>query len=337
MSSIIESSVAPVVTETPFRLPLGGGSTDLPSYYEKYGGFIFGVAIDFYIHVFLKRLRVDRRIQFHYTACETVDYLHEVHHGIGREALRIVGIDNSISVTFNADSPAGTGLGSSGSYAVGLLNGLYALKGETKDPRFLAEKAFEITTNLGWCDGKQDPYLAAYGGFTVLNIDCDGHVAVSKPDVSETTISRFLDQTLLFYTGVKRDGQSGDILKEQDEQRVLELKHGTKEIGLKVLSVFESGDLDEFGRLMDKHWSIKRQMSGKISSDKFDAIYEMAKNAGALGGKLVGAGGGGYFVFYCPTSLTKSRVSIALTEAGLQRADFSIDYKGSTAVTIPRL
>ena len=326
-----------VVTETPLRIPLGGGSTDVRAYYERFGGFIFGVAIDFYIHVFLKRLRMDSRIQFHYTACEVAERLQDVRHELGREALRMVGIDHSISATFNADSPAGTGLGSSGSYAVGLLNGLYALQGKPTDPNFLAEEAFRVTDNLGWEDGKQDPYLAAHGGFTVLHIGRDGHVEVSKPGISTETVRRFLSNTLLFYTGIVRKGQANDILKDQRRggDAVLELKHRTKAIGMEVLRAFETGDLDRFGCLMDEHWNVKRQMSTLISSGGFDSIYALAKSNGALGGKLLGAGGGGYFMFYCPDEESIERVHKAITtDAGLQRMDFGIDYHGSTVTFI---
>jgi D-glycero-alpha-D-manno-heptose-7-phosphate kinase len=327
---------AVIVTQTPLRISLGGGSTDVRVYYEKFGGFIFGVAINFYIHVFLKRLRMDRRIQFHYTACEVVETLSEVRHELGKEALRMTGVDHSVSITFNADTPAGTGLGSSGSYAVGLLNGLYALLGETTDQNFLAEQAFKVTDNLGWEDGKQDPYLAAHGGFTVLNINMDGHVEVSKPIISIDTIRHFLSHTLLFYTGVVRIGQANDILKDQRQRGVpvLELKHRTKCIGFEVLQAFEAGDLDQFGRLMDQHWEIKRQMSSMISSAHFDGIYRLAKANGALGGKLLGAGGGGYFMFYCPDKKSLVQVKAEMLRVGLIHVNFGIDYHGSTFTRI---
>ncbi len=321
-----------IISRTPFRIPLGGGSTDLPSYYEKFGGFIFGVAIQSYVHIFAKRLALDDRIQFHYTDCEVVDSVNSLHHEIGREALRIAGIDRAVSVTFNADSPAGTGLGSSGSYALGLLNTLFALKGERKTPEFLAEKSFEITERIRGHEGKQDPYLAAFGGFTVLEIGRDGGVAVRKPAIARETTERFLSNTLFFYTGIKRPGASKDILKEQDAAAVLELKHRTKEIGRSVLRAFEEGDLDQFGRLLDAHWRIKQKMSSKISTADFDAACETAKECGALGGKLIGAGGGGYLMFYCPDPTDRARMAFALAARGLRRVHFAIDYQGSVAI-----
>jgi len=320
-----------IIAQTPLRISLGGGSTDLPSYYEKFGGFVFGVSIQCYMHMMLKRLPMDDRIQFNYRKQELVCSVDELRHDIGREALRIAGIDRAISVTFNADSPAGTGLGSSGSCAVGLLNGLFALKGERKPPDFLAEKAFEITQRLGgdWAhDGKQDPYLAAYGGFTVLHIDRDGSVRVEKPLIKDRVRDKFLRSSLLFYTGVKRKGSSMEILREQSADRVLELKHRTKAIGIAILEAFKTGDLDAFGLLMDEHWRVKQKMSAKISNDRFDRLYEIAKENGALGGKLIGAGGGGYFLFYCSDEAI-GRVERAMVSQGLRRAPLAIDYDGS--------
>ncbi|TSC89664.1 MAG: D-glycero-alpha-D-manno-heptose-7-phosphate kinase [Parcubacteria group bacterium Gr01-1014_3] len=323
-----------ILTQTPFRISLGGGSTDIPSYYEKYGGFIFGVAIKCYMHIMIKPLRMDGRIQFNYRIQELVDSVDQLKHDIGREALRIVGIDKSISVTFNADSPAGTGLGSSGACAVGLLNGLYTLKGECKDTSFLAEKAFEITQRLGglWAhDGKQDPYLAASGGFTVLYIKKDGTVDVSRPNFSENTVNKFLKHTLFFFTGEKREGPSQKILADQDNNKAYDLKEMTKEIGRAILQAFNAGDMDAFGKLMDEHWRLKKQMSNKISNEKFDLMYEIAKANGALGGKNIGAGGGGYFLFYCPDDESIRNVTEAMAMGGWPRIPLEIDYQGTVA------
>ena len=162
---------------------------------------------------------------------------------------------------------------------------------------------------------------------------------VSKPGISTETVRRFLSNTLLFYTGIVRKGQANDILKDQRRggDAVLELKHRTKAIGMEVLRAFETGDLDRFGCLMDEHWNVKRQMSTLISSGDFDSVYALAKSNGALGGKLLGAGGGGYFMFYCPNEESIERVHKAITDAGLQRMDFGIDYHGSTATCIRRL
>ncbi len=326
--------MAVIIAQTPFRISLGGGSTDIPSYYQKYGGFIFGVAIKYYMHVMIKPFRMDNRIQFNYRVQELVNSVDKLKHDIGREALKIVGIDKAISVTLNADMSAGTGLGSSGACAVGLLNGLYAFKGERKTPAFLAEKAFEITQRLGgdWVhDGKQDPYLTAHGGFTLLYIKKDGAVEVIRPHIKEETIKRFLKHTLFFYTGKPRKGRSQEILKDQDNIRAYDLKEATKEIGKAILQAFYGGDLDAFGKLMDEHWRLKKQMSNKISNENFDSMYEIAKNNGALGGKNIGAGGGGHFLLYCPDNTAIQNVTAVMARGGWQRIPLEIDHNGTMA------
>lgn len=318
-----------LATRTPFRLSLGGGSTDLPTYYSRYGGFIFGVAIDLYFDVFLRKPRTDDDIHFQYSEYEVVDLPSKLCHNIGREALKIAGVDRAVSVAFKADTPAGTGLGSSGSCAVGLLNALFRSRGIVKTQRELAEHAFEITQNLGWPDGKQDPYIAAIGGFVVMDIGKNGIVSLRDPEISEKTKATFLKRTLLFYTGVRRDAK--EILAAQDNQKVLELKHRTRELGNAILAAFQEERLDDFGGLMDAHWRIKRAMSPHMSNDSFDDIYAAARSAGAIGGKIPGAGGGGYFMFYVDEGAEAS-VTKALTERGLRKIDFGIDDMGTRAL-----
>lgn len=316
-----------LIIRTPFRFPLGGGSTDLPSYYQKYGGFVFGVAVNLYFDVFVRRPVVDEKIHFQYTSYEAVNSADELKHNIGREALRLTGIDKAVDVTFKADIPAGTGLGSSGACAVSLLNALYTYQGQPHQSQFLAEKAFEITERLDWGDGKQDPYLVAFGGFTSLEISPDGQVEVYQPRISQPTIEEFLDTTIVFYTGIRRD--SIPILKQQNQARALELKHEIKVIGRDILSAFETGDLRDFGLLLNEHWQIKKELSDQISNSDFDEIYDLAIANGALGGKLMGAGGGGFFMFYCRDKQARLKVSQTLTGLGLKGISFGIDYGGS--------
>ena len=321
-----------IVSRTPFRIPLGGGSTDLPSYYSKYGGFIFGVAINAYFDVFLRKPITDDNIYFQYSEYESVDATKKLRHNIGREALNLAGVKNAVSVAFKADTPAGTGLGSSGSCAVGLLNALFYSKGVKKTKQELAEHAFQITQNLDWPDGKQDPYVTAVGDFTAFEISKDGAVSFLKPRIAKETKERFFENTLFFYTGVSR--VSTPILAEQDKAKILELKHKTKEIGRKIYDCFQSGDLDTFGRLMDEHWENKKLMSGKMSTTRFDAMYTAAKNAGALGGKIMGAGGGGYFMVYCPTRKKKNAVQSAFQKFGVRQMHFAVDTEGTRVKTI---
>jgi len=320
-----------IMSRTPFRLPLGGGSTDLPAYYQKFGGFIFGVAVNIYMDVFVRRPIIDDNIHFQYTRYEIVSSRDLLLHDLGREALALAGIDNNIDVVFKAETPAGTGLGSSGSCAVGLLHALYAFKGRKMTQADLAEQSFQITQRLNWPDGKQDPYLAALGGFTVLEISQDGAVHVSHPPIQADTINKFLRQTLIFYTGIRR--RSFPILLEQSRERALELKHRTKDIGKQILAAFTRGNLDDFGRLLNEHWQVKKGMSDKISSEAFDEIYDLALQNGALGGKILGAGGGGYFMFYCRGEAAPQLVRV-LAERGLRHIPFDIDYQGTRVNSI---
>lgn len=320
-----------ILTKTPFRLSLGGGSTDLPSYYTRYGGFIFGVAINLYFKIFMNKPVIDDKVHIRYSSYEAVESFEQLKHNILRETIRVTGIREGIDITFQSDTPSGTGLGSSGSCAVGLLNALHVFKKASVSQRRLAEEAFNITQNLGWPDGVQDPYLAALGGFTVLEINKNGKVNFYHPDIKKTTINKFLKQTLLFYTGVERD--SIDLLKEQDKRKVLDIKHRTKDLGKKILDAFVSGRLDDFGLLMNEHWKIKKKMSSKMSSNQFDDIYNSAIKAGALGGKILGAGGGGYFLFYCPKYKIED-VKSTLVNRGLRQVIFDIDNQGTRFINI---
>src|SRR3989338_173914 len=322
-----------IFSRTPFRIPLGGGSTDLSSYYEKHGGFIFGVAINFYFDVFVRKTIVDDKIHFQYRHNEeSVDSLNNLQHNLGREVLRMTGVYSAADIVLKADTPAGTGLGSSGSCAVGLLNASFFLKGVIKTKQELAEHAFEVTQNLGWPDGKQDPYVAAMGGFVAFEIAKNGAVTFLKPKISKKTKEDFFEHSLFFYTGVSR--VSTPILAAQNKAKILELKHKTKEIGRNIYQCFQSGDLDTFGHLMNEHWENKKLMSGKMSNNRFDAMYKAAKNAGALGGKIMGAGGGGYFMLYCQTRKKKDAVQSALKRFGMREMHFAVNTKGTRVATL---
>src|SRR3989338_6400692 len=206
-----------IVSRTPFRIPLGGGSTDLPSYYSKHGGFIFGVAVNAYFDVFLRKPLTDDNIYFQYSQYESVTSPKKLVHNIGREALLMAGVKSSVSVAFKADTPAGTGLGSSGSCAVSLLNALFYTRSIEKTKQELAEHAFQITQNLGWPDGKQDPYVAAMGGFVAFEIAKNGVATFLRPKISAKTKNAFFENSLFFYTGVSR--VSTPILAAQDKEK----------------------------------------------------------------------------------------------------------------------
>ncbi|MSU55782.1 MAG: galactokinase [Candidatus Taylorbacteria bacterium] len=316
-----------ILSRVPFRLPLGGGSTDLPSYYAEHGGFIFAVAIDLYMDILIKEPVVDDCIHMHYLQYEFESKVEHIKHTIGREALKMTKVSDKVLISLNADTPSGTGLGSSGACSVGLLKGLSLFKGKEMSNLQAAEDSFRLTQNLGLPDGKQDPYVCALGGFVVLRIDKDGTVRVEKPEIPPDVVSSFEKNTLLFYTGIRRDSEP--LLTKQNTPETKELKHKIKEIGLDIYRSFLDGDLDSFGRLLDTHWRLKRGMSATMSNDGLNQMYDTAKKAGALGGKIIGAGGGGYFMFYCPTSASADSVRKALAPSALKEISFSVDRKGA--------
>lgn len=328
-----------ILTRTPFRLPLGGGSTDLPAYYEKNGGFVFSVTINLYMYIGLNRPPADDLIRIKYHESEVVERISDLRHNIARAALQRTGIAKMIEISSMADISDGTGLGSSGSYLVGLLSALHTFKGENVSRRQLAEEAFEIATeDLGLPDGKQDFYLAAFGNFCILDIATDGSVSISPSHISRSTQQEFEKRTLLFYTGVQRS--SVGILKEQqvklreNEIDALALKHEIKRIGKEILYAMEAGDLDTFGRLMNEHWCVKKNMSQKMSNDNFDELYGKVKNVGVLGGKIVGAGGGGFFLVYCQDG-SQATVRKVFADYGMREIEYRIDA-GGTQVMLHR-
>jgi D-glycero-alpha-D-manno-heptose-7-phosphate kinase len=321
-----------IITRTPFRITLGGGGTDLPSYYSKYGGFIFAAGINKYMFICINRPIVDDLVRVKYTKTEIVTHRDELQHDIAREAMRMMGIENALEIVSMADVPAGTGLGSSSCYAVGLLNALHTLKREYISLQDLAEEACELEINrLGKPIGKQDQYMAAFGGLTVLDIEKDGTVHVRRANVSDTTIDDLNRNLLIFYTHTSRSAD--EILSEQskgakeEKKHVVESMHYIKEIGYKILEAVESGNITEVGLLFDQHWRYKKKISPKMSNSHFDKIYEIAKENGALGGKISGAGGGGFFIFYVEEKHEEFKKK--MKELGLREMRYRFDFEGT--------
>jgi len=321
-----------IVTRTPFRVTLGGGGTDLPSYYSKYGGFIFSAGIDKYMMVDVNRPMIDDLIRVKYTRTEIVEHLDDIQHDIARETLRMMGIDKGIEVSSVADVSAGTGLGSSSCYAVGLLHALHVLKRDYVSLERLAEEDFRLESEiLKRPIGKQDPYMAAFGGLTVLDIGKDGKVNVRKAHISEEAVDVLNRNMLMFFTGTSRSADV--ILTEQaaavkeERKDVMESMHYIKELGHEILEAVESDNVDEVGRLFDAHWQHKKKISSKMSNERFDKIYEVAKESGALGGKISGAGGGGFFTFYVAKDHANFRK--AMRELGLREMRYRFDFEGT--------
>jgi D-glycero-alpha-D-manno-heptose-7-phosphate kinase len=324
-----------IITRTPFRMTLGGGGTDLPSFYREHGGYILAVAIDKYMFLNVNTPIVDDKIRVRYTGSEIVDHVDEVQHTLAREALRHFGVASGIEIVSIADIPAGTGLGSSSSYLVGLLNAMHTLLQDQATPQKLAEEACYIELEvLKKPIGKQDQYMAAFGGLTALNIARDGSVCVKRLELDVDLLESLEHNLLMFFTNEMRDATS--ILKKQDEATrtkdrvVMRSLREIKDIGLEISDAISKGDLRRFGELLDVHWQSKKRLSEGISSPQIDAWYELAKQNGAIGGKISGAGGGGFLMLYCEEN--KARLREVLRAAGLRELKFRFDFEGSKVV-----
>ncbi|CAN5890161.1 GHMP kinase [soil metagenome] len=323
-----------LIARSPLRISLGGGGTDLPSYYRDHGGYVIAGAIDKYVYITVHRTFVPDMI-IKYSSLERVSDLESIEHPIIRETLRLLNWkDFSIEITSMADIPAGTGLGSSGSFTTALFKALHAYQNHTISPRDLAEQACEIELEkLTQPVGKQDQYIAAHGGISCFEFNTDDTVTVSPLQVSEETLYNLEDDLLLFFTGYSRSASS--ILKEQDDRskaqdaRMVDNLHFIKDLGRQSKVALESGNLQGFGRLMDVHWKHKRERSVDMTNGSIDAWYDLARHNGAVGGKLIGAGGGGFLMFYAED---KGRLRHTMRQAGLEEVRFRFDFTGSCMV-----
>jgi D-glycero-alpha-D-manno-heptose-7-phosphate kinase len=320
-----------IITRSPLRISLGGGGTDLPSYYQKYGGFLIAAAIDKYVFVSVTRPFIEG-IFLKYSEQENVKKISEVRHPIIREALSMLDFKTpQVEITTLADIPAGTGLGSSGSFTTALLKALYTHRRWLITPNDLARLACEIEIDrLHEPVGKQDQFIAAYGGITCFEFHPDNSVNAYPLPIKMETIFDLEDNLLLFFTGFSR--KSGDILHDQDKRTqqddgmMLENLHQTKDLGMHIKRVLETGKTDEFGELLHEHWEHKKVRSGGMSNPKIDEWYELGRKKGAIGGKLVGAGGGGFLMFYAEDRL---KLRQAMAKAGLEEVRFHFDFEGT--------
>jgi D-glycero-alpha-D-manno-heptose-7-phosphate kinase len=323
-----------IIARSPLRVTLGGGGTDLPSYYEKFGGFLIAAAIDKYVYITLHDTFVPDLI-VKYSELERVPDATKLKHPILREAFALVGMDgHALELTSMADIPAGTGLGSSGSFTTALLKALHAHKKNLVHPAELAAQACEVELDrLKEPIGKQDQYIAAYGGITCFKFLENGKVEAWPLKLSHETRDNLEDNLLLFFTGYSRSASA--ILKEQDQKSksddkaMMENLHFVKDLGLQSQHALESGNLAEFARLMDVHWQRKKQRSGGMSNPKINEWYDLAMASGALGGKVIGAGGGGFLMFYAGD---KPKLRQAMTRSGLAEVRFRFDFEGTKLV-----
>jgi D-glycero-alpha-D-manno-heptose-7-phosphate kinase len=323
-----------IITRSPLRISLGGGGTDLPSYYREHGGFLVAGALDKYVYLTLHRTFVPDLI-VKYSKLERVPVAAQLEHPIIREAFGLLGMDGrSLELTSMADIPGGTGLGSSGSFTTALLKLLHTANKTLLSPAELAEQACHIEMDrLGEPIGKQDQYIAAVGGITAFTFHKDGRVEYRPCKISEETLFNLEDNLLLFFTGYSRSASA--ILKDQNDRTsqndpaMIDNLHFVKELGYKSLDTLEAGNLEEFARLMDVHWQRKKARSAGMSNSQINDWYDHAMANGALGGKLIGAGGGGFLMFYAGD---KTRLRHAMREKGLTEVRFRFDFEGTKVV-----
>ncbi len=320
-----------IITRSPLRISLGGGGTDLPSYYREHSGFVIAAAIDKYVYITLHQTFVQELI-LKYSKMEHVCSVEQVAHPIIREALRLTKLEAPyLEITSMADIPAGTGLGSSGSFTTALLKALHSYQKNLVHPQELAAQACHIELDLLQEPiGKQDQYIAAYGGLTCFRFLPNDQVEAWPLRIDTDTMYTLEDNLLLFFTGFTRS--AGSILQDQDkksrqnDREMTANLHFIKELGRESKEALEAGDLEHFAELMNVHWEYKKQRSANMSNDQINTWYDLARQNGALGGKLIGAGGGGFLLFYAQDKVCLRR---AMREAGLQEVRFRFDFEGT--------
>ncbi len=321
-----------IYSRAPLRISLGGGGTDLPSYYTRNGGFLVAGAIDKYVYM-LTHTVFQRRWRMKYSEMEEVDSIAEIRHPILRETLARHWRGNPLEIASVADVPAGTGMGSSGAYTVCLLKGLAHARSMSIAAGHLAESACEIEIEvLGEPVGKQDPYVAAHGGICAYTFHPSGEVDVEPLELDQSVLRRMRDQLLLFYTGEARS--ASHVLADQDERskagdtRMLENLDRTKQLGRESYELLKRGELEAYAELMHEHWEQKRRRSPGMSAEHIDRLYTLARRSGCIGGKLVGAGGGGFLLVYA-TRPEDTRQAMAA--AGASELAFEFEFGGAYA------
>jgi len=332
-----------ITVRAPFRLPLGGGGTDLPSYYKDHEGFLITAAINKYMFINVNEPAVINKIKINYNSVEIVspNDINKIKHDIVRESLKYLKMYYPLEISSMADLSAGTGMGSSSAYTVALLKALNQLKRRYISIEELAEEACKIEIDLiGKPIGKQDQYASAFGGIIQLEIDNLGDVTVTPLNINQEVVFELENRLMMFYTNINRDANS--ILSNQNQRiteskkqktrkskdlSALEAMHEIKNIGYQVKNCLIRGDVDEFGRLLHKHWLVKKSVSNQMSNENIDKWYDIGLKNGALGGKIMGAGGGGFLLF-CVENGFRKKLRQAMENEGLRYMDFRFDWEG---------
>jgi D-glycero-alpha-D-manno-heptose-7-phosphate kinase len=324
-----------IITRSPLRLSLGGGGTDLPSYYQEFGGYLIAAAIDKYVYITVHQSWTEDLI-VKYSKLEKVSDVSQLQHPIVREAIQLTRVDgHHLEITSMADIPAGTGLGSSGSFTTALLKALYTFRGETVTNGRIAEEACHIEMNLlNEPVGKQDQYIAAIGGITEFHFASDGQVTFERLRVQPETLHNLEDNLILFFTGYTRSASAilsdQKVRSESRDQAMIDNLHFVKQIGIASREALLQGDLHRFSDLMKEHWEHKKLRSKGMSNSAIDQLYDLAMQNGAMSGKLIGAGGGGFLMFY---SEEKTRLRRAMTAAGLREVRIRFDHQGTKVIS----
>jgi len=321
-----------IVSRAPVRFSLGGGGTDLPAYSREHGGFVVAAAVDKFVFVCVGR-RFYNNIRLAYSETETVDSVDQIKHRIYRAALAHSQLTGGLELHSLADVPANTGLGSSSSFTVALLNGLHAFKRESASAEQLAREACHLEIDeLREPIGKQDQYIAAYGGISALTFHKDGSVDVERLAVRDEVIDDLESNLVIFYSGVERAASSVLVNQQKtiaaNADAAVERMHRIKALGYDTKKILLSGDIDAYGEMLHEHWTNKRKLASNMADGTIDEHYEAARAAGAIGGKLMGAGGGGFFMFYARAA-DRRRVHDALVARGLRPMRFRFDFDGA--------
>jgi len=319
-----------IISRTPLRISIGGGGTDLPSYYQKFGGFVIAAAINKHIYVGINET-FSGGYFLKYSSLEHATTVDEIRHSLIREVLRMHEVPAPVEVVSMADIPSGTGLGSSGAFTVGLLRAVHAMKRKYVDPDVVAEEACEIEIEtLRQPVGKQDQYIAAYGGLACFEFQEDGQVTVTPLNISNSTLYDLEERLVMFFTGYSRNASvvldDQKVRSEMGDTAMLDNLHYIKEIGLCIKFALEQGDVKRFGELMHEHWQHKKDRSPGTSNEGINRWYDVGRENGAIGGKLVGAGGGGFLLF-CAED--RDALRRAMQKEGLREVRFGFDHEGS--------